>query len=128
MMKAMMTIAGARTEGEARTTQLTRAKPPPIWAGEEFEKYELEIDTWNKANKDDNYTKYGDLTESLKKNKEKKQYITDIIIEQTSRLEDKTVKNMIQLKDKYGRTKAEKLKEVLKDVLEFKAEEQETGK
>jgi hypothetical protein len=127
MMKTMMTYMGTKNEAP-KVTQLTKAKPPPIWAGEDFEKYEMEIEAWNLANKADDYEKYGDLLESLKKNKDKEQYVTNFIIGQTTKPEEKTVKNiMILLKDKYGRMKTEKLKGVLNEILEFQIDENETG-
>jgi uncharacterized protein YukE len=112
-----------------RTTQITKAKPPPRWAGEKFDKFKEQVKAWDEANKAEAYEKYGDLIESLKKNPVTKQYVSDVIIERTPNIEDKMVeKIMTIMEEKFGRTKTERLYEVLKSILEFSVEEEESDK
>jgi hypothetical protein len=33
---------------ERKTTQLTKTKPPPFWVGQDYEKYAVEVEAWNK--------------------------------------------------------------------------------
>ena len=33
---------------EKKTTQITKAKPPPIWIGQDFERFKTEVQGWDK--------------------------------------------------------------------------------
>ena len=50
-----------------KTTQITKAKQPPLWIGQTFENFVKEMENWDKTNKDLPNVKYNDLVESLKK-------------------------------------------------------------
>ena len=93
---------------EKRATQITKAKLPPIWIGQSFERFNQEVDAWDKSNMDEEYTKYIDLIESLKKNKMVKEYVVEIVLDNTAKKEDKTVEKIMDLlRDKYDKTTTE---------------------
>ena len=50
------------------TTQLVKSRWPPVWIGQKFDKWRLEIEKWKENNKSSEEDKYVDLLESLKKN------------------------------------------------------------
>ena len=50
------------------TTQLIKARPPPNWVGQKFEKWKLEVEKWKENNRSTDEEKFVDLLESLKKN------------------------------------------------------------
>ena len=61
--------AGPRDRDTANpTTQLVNARWPPVWIGQKFDKWRLEIEKWKENNKSTEEDKYVDLLESLKKN------------------------------------------------------------
>ena len=66
---AMKEVLKDKTENKPVTTQITKAKPPPIWIGGDFERFKAEVEAWDHNNTDSTITKYSDLIESLKKNK-----------------------------------------------------------
>ena len=49
------------------TTQLVKSRWPPVWIGQKFDKWRLEINKWKENNKSTEEDKYVDLLESLKK-------------------------------------------------------------
>ena len=68
------------------TTQITKAKPPPVWIGGDFERFKDEIEAWDKNNADSSMTKYADLIESLKKNKNIKENDINVILDNAREL------------------------------------------
>ena len=66
---AMKEVMINNNEKKVTTTQITKAKPPPIWISGDFERFKEEIEAWDQNNTDSTMTKYADLIESLKKNK-----------------------------------------------------------
>ena len=42
------------------TTQITKAKPPPVWIGCDFERFRDEVEAWNVNNADSEMTKYAE--------------------------------------------------------------------
>jgi len=66
-------------ENKPVTTQITKAKPPPVWLGGDFERFKDEIEAWDKNNADSTMTKYADLIDSLKKNKNIKENDINVI-------------------------------------------------
>ena len=113
-------------ENKTVTTQITKAKPPPVWIGGDFERFREEVEAWNENNADSDMTKYADLIESLKRNKDIKENDIRVIQDKARELGDTSVKRAMDiLKEKYQKTTIEKTKDILKDILEFemKAEE-----
>ena len=114
------------TEKKPMTTQITKAKPPPIWIGGDYERFREEVEAWDENNADSEMTKYGDLIESLKKNKDIKENDINVIQDKAKEIGDRSVKRVMDiLEEKYRRTTVEKTKDTLKDILgfEMKAEE-----
>ena len=64
---AVVGISKKEDETIPRTTQITKAKPPPSWVGQDYERFEKEVKNWEANNKDPPETKYRDFLESLKK-------------------------------------------------------------
>ena len=113
---------------DKKTTQLTKAKLPPIWIGQSFDRFNQEVEAWNKSNKDEEYTKYMDLVESLKKNKMVKEYVIETVLDNTVNQEEKTVEKIMELlKDKYDKTTTEKAQDVFKDLLNFGSKQSATS-
>ena len=83
-----------------KLTQITKAKQPPIWVGQSFDRYKKEVEAWEQSNKNTSITKYQDLLESLKKNKDLKEYVITVILENTVKIEDQTMEKI--LKSKYS--------------------------
>ena len=114
------------TENKPVTTQITKAKPPPVWIGGDFERFKDEIEAWDKNNADSTMTKYADLMESLKKNKNIKENDINVIQDRTREIGDKNVENIMEiLEEKYRRTTVEKTKEIMKEILEFEMKKEE---
>ena len=53
-----------RPEGK---TQLVKPRLPPLWSGQEFDRWKVEVDKWVDNNKSTDEEKYIDLIDSLKK-------------------------------------------------------------
>ena len=49
-------------------TQLVKPRLPPLWSGQEFDRWRVEVEKWFDNNKSTDEEKYIDLIESLKKN------------------------------------------------------------
>ena len=108
------------------TTQITKAKPPPDWIGGDIERFRYEIEAWDENNADSNMTKYADLIESLKRNKDIKENDINVIQDKARDIGDKSVKRVMEiLEEKYSKTTVEKTKDILKDILEFEMKKEE---
>jgi hypothetical protein len=127
MLKAMQKIAADGRNVENKMTQLTKSKQPPKWDGQSFKKFIVEVESWDENNKDNDYNKYIGLLESLKKNPTVKKYIVNVVLEHTKDIETKKVKNVLEsLKEKYGKSVTEKVQEVMKEILNFRKEDDES--
>ena len=51
------------------TTQVTKVKVPPTWAKESFADYKEEVEAWEQAHPGDNFSKYSEFINELKRNK-----------------------------------------------------------
>ena len=45
----------SKTKNLPNTTQIIKEKPPPIWNGQNFERFKTEIEDWSSNNKDTEY-------------------------------------------------------------------------
>ena len=61
-------IEGIEKKNKANTTQLVKPRFPPLWSGQDFDRWKIEIEKWFDNNKASDEEKYIDLIESLKKN------------------------------------------------------------
>ena len=81
----------------------------------------------DKNNADSTMTKYADLVESLKKNKNIKENDINVIQDKARDVGDRSVAKVMEiLEEKYRRTTVEKTKEIMKDILEFEMKKEET--
>ena len=109
------------------TTQITKAKTPPIWVGQSFERFRLEIEDWSRNNKDSEYNKYNDLIESLKKNDRIREYVITVVIDRTDDQNLKKVQAVLNvLAEKYEKTKAEKCNDIMERIVSFSTEKSES--
>ena len=63
------------------TTQLVKSRWPPVWVGQKFDKWRLEINKWKENNKSTEEDKFVDLLESLKKNETIKEFVTKTLVD-----------------------------------------------
>jgi uncharacterized linocin/CFP29 family protein len=109
------------------STQLTKAKPVPVWVYGDFEVSRLEVDAWSKSNKDSDFVKYQDLVESLKKNNGVKDYFITVVLDRTSDEPDKTVAKVLQLmSERFAKTATEKSKDAFDKIVNFRMKDDET--
>ena len=126
MREVLTKVLKDNTEKKTITTQITKAKPPPVWIGGDFERFRDEIEAWDKNNADSTMTKYADLIESLKKNKNIKENDINVIQDKAREIGDKSVEKVMEiLEEKYSKTTVEKTKDILKDILEFEMKKEE---
>ena len=95
MMKEVLT--DLNKEKKIVTTQITKAKPPPVWIGGDFERYRDEVKAWDENNADSVRTKYADLIESLKRNKDIKENDINVIQDKARDIGDKSVKRVMEI-------------------------------
>ena len=63
------------------TTQLIKARLPPGWVGQKFDKWRTEVKKWKENNRFTDEEKFLDLLESLKKNDKIKEFVTKTLVE-----------------------------------------------
>ena len=72
-------------------------------------------------------TKYSDLLESLKKDKNVNKNVIKVVLDKTIEVGDKNVEKVIKiLEEKYSKTTIEKTNKILKEILEFEMKDDET--
>ncbi len=115
-----------RNEDVSRSTKLTKPAKVPNWTKDlTLEVYAKQIKAWNTASEDVPVnTRYHDLIESLKMNKDVHglpRFVADHVLPVLDKFPDQTVERVLELLEtKYGRTRIEKMEECVKDWLEFK--------
>ena len=82
----------SRPEGK---TQLVKPRLFPLWSGQEFDRWKVEVDKWFGNNKSTNEEKYIDLMESLKKNENIKEFVVKTLVEKVG--ETRTVKRVLEV-------------------------------
>ena len=90
----------------------------------------MQITTWTGINEVvPEYVKFHDLIKELTKNKDIKglqRYVVEHIIPVTIKKTDQTIDKVIELLDmKYGRSRTEKVEEVIEDYLKFREDQYE---
>ena len=53
---------------EGGTTQLVKPRQPPLWSGQKFDRWKVEVERWYENNRANDEDKFIDLLESLKNN------------------------------------------------------------
>ena len=83
-------------------SQVTKVKVPPVWVKETFGDYKEEVLAWEKAHPGDDFTKYSDFLNDLKRNKSKpglSDYVSTTVVDKTRQV--KTVSAILTaLQDK----------------------------
>ena len=127
MMKDVLTDIGDilkdNKEMKVVTTQITKAKPPPIWIGGDYERFRDEVEAWDENNADSEMTKYANLIESLKRNKDIKENYINVIQDKAREIGEKSVKKVLE--EKYRKTTIEKAKDILREILGFEMKSEE---
>ena len=78
------------------TTQLTKPRLPPLWTGQKFDRWRIEVERWcDNNNKSMDEKKYIDLLESLKKNDALKGYVVNTLVEKVR--EKRSVKKVLDV-------------------------------
>ena len=95
-----------------------------------LEKYVKQIMTWTGINEDvPEYVKFHHLIEELKKNKDIKglqRYVTEHVLPVFIKKTDQTLDKVVELLDmKYGRSRTEKVEDVIEDYLKFREDQYE---
>ena len=96
------------------TTQLTKPKLPPLWSGQKYDRWKIEVEKWCDNNKSTDEEKYIDLLESLKKNDAVKEFVVKTLLEKVG--ETRTEKKILEaITEKFAKTKSEKMLEMMKN-------------
>ena len=77
---------------QGATTQLVKSRQPPLWIGQQYEIWRVEVENWYDNNKSTDEEKYIDLLESLKKNKVIREFMVRTLVEKV--VEARTVKRI----------------------------------
>ena len=102
--KLLEKIVNGQESRRERTTQLVKPKSPPIWTGQTFDRFKSEVEAWNVNNHESDEGKYIDFIESLKRNKDVRHYVTNVVIEKSANA--RSVKRVMELlADKYKKVK-----------------------
>ena len=117
-----------------KPTQLVKPKLPPLWIGQAYEVFEKEVQDWSKASQEDDFEKYSKVIEGLKKNgdiKDLKEFVVEVLMPDANNKdrEELSVEFILShLKMQYGKSKIEKLKDVLKEIIGFEVKNSESLK
>ena len=55
-------------------------RQPPLWSGQKFDRWKVEVERWYENNKSSDEEKYIDLLESLKKNEVIKEFVVNTLV------------------------------------------------
>ena len=116
---------GTDTHGDNFLVKIIKPVKVPTWTKSlSLETYTKQIDTWSQINKDvPENTRYQDLIESLKTNKEVKdlpKFVSEHVLTVLKEVDDQTTKRVLDiLKIKYRRSRMEKVEECVKNCLNF---------
>ena len=121
-----------KTVEDKKPTQLINAKMPPSWIGQDYEVFEKEMKEWSEMSGDDDYEKYVKTVENLKKNndiKGLKEYVIEVLmpIANSKKNDELTVDFVLEnLRTRFGKSKVEKLKELIEKIVSFQVDSNET--
>ena len=128
MVEAAAAAAQAGTAGTAGTAggvaQIVKPRPPPLWTGQKFDRWKVEVMSWRNHSRGNDEEKYLDLVESLKKNEAIKEFVNRTLIERVG--ETRTVERILEImSEKFDRNMGEKMLEMMRKISGegFKADE-----
>ena len=97
------------------TTQLVKARPPPLWSGQKFDRWKVEVESWYENNKSSEEEKYIDLLESLKKNEVIKEFVVNTLVEKVGTT--RTVMRILEvMTEKFDKNMSEKTNEIMRKI------------
>ena len=117
--------------GVNRVSKLPKPAKVPLWTKDKcLETYAKQITTWTGINEDvPEYVEFHDLMEELKKNKDIKglqKYVSKHFILVLFRKTDQTLDKVLEfINMKYGRSRTEKVEDVIQDYLKFREDQYE---
>ena len=127
------TVERVSTTGSSKPKLLMKPVKVPTWTKDlTLETYIKQLLTWSDILEDiPEYIKYADLMESLNTNKEVKglpRFVGEHMLPVLERKQDQLVKRVLEiLQSKYGRTQMEKVKEYVKNWLDYKEDQIKEG-
>ena len=121
-MRRILETVGPRDQNIPNpTTQLVKSRWPPVWIGQKFDKWRLEIEKWKENNKSTEEDKYVDLLESLKKNDTIKEFVTKTLVDKVG--DTRTVDRVLTvMAEKYSKMTCEKITETMKIISGFRTD------
>ena len=66
-VKIAIESAEKKNRPEVKATQLMKPRTPPLWSGQEYDRWKIKVEKWYDNNKSTDEEKYNDLLESLKR-------------------------------------------------------------
>ena len=60
---------------QGATTQLVKSRQPPLWSGQKYDRWKIEVEKWYNNTKASDEKKYINLLKSLKKDKAIKEFM-----------------------------------------------------
>ena len=111
MVEAAAAAAQAGTAGTGGAAggvaQIVKPRPPPLWTGQKFDRWKVEVMSWRNHSRGNDEEKYLDLVESLKKNEAIKEFVNRTLIERVG--ETRTVTRILEImSEKFYRNMGEK--------------------
>ena len=104
-----------KSRPEEKTTQLVKPRFPPLWSGQEFDRWRIEVEKWFDNNKSTDEEKYIDLLKNLKKNEVIKEFVVKTLVEKVGEI--RTVKKIPEVKTaKFTKTTCEKIAEMITET------------
>ena len=109
------TVASGTAGVAGGTTQLVKPRPPPIWSGQKFDRWKVEVERWFENNRANDEEKFIDLLESLKNNEVIGDFVNRTLIEKVGITRTAT-KILEEMSEKYDRNMGEKTREMMRKI------------
>ncbi len=92
-----------------------KPRPPPLWTGQKFDRWKVEVMSWHNHSRGNDKEKYLDLVESLKKNEAIKEFVNSTLIQRLG--ETRIVARILEImSEKFYRNMGEKTLEMMKKI------------
>ena len=97
------------------TTQLVKSRQPPLWSGQQFDRWRVEVERWCENSRSSDEEKFIDLMESLKKNEVIKGFVVKTLVEKVGTT--RTVMRILEvMNEKYGKNLSEKTSDMMRKI------------
>ena len=108
-------ISAAAVGTAGGVAQIVKPRPPPLWTGQKFDRWKVEVISWHNHSRGNDEEKYLDLIESLKKNEAIKEFVNRTLIERVG--ETRTVDKILEImSEKFDRNMGEKTLEMMRKI------------